>query len=512
MGDKFRKLREGFLEDLSSKTDNIEEVKKTIGIKPTKKEHQPIQKRPLIFALASLSVIIILLVTINLVNPTAINRNIPTYKGMTAHNEVITPNYKARKNLGGTIEEDIINEIGIVKIPGISCYAKRNESIIITIKLENPKEYEILSFTLNNKKYQISEFLEGSNSEQILVRYNVSDTSGIEEITINAIKYIDNESIKNARFDGNQTIKIGVAYENHPEVINFTTLKEANSVRFSFTVNDKDNLINNQTGLNAYLYDGNNIQKITKLKVGLNEIKYDNLSYGSTYSLIIVGIYDLLDGAGKRGNVLHKETIETNHGYTYDTVSTTTNTISLTLKKDPTFKGNLVKTELYKDGSLIETKLGNNLTINFSNLQSNTEYEIITTYEFNISSSNKETKAISTKVKTTSKEIPTLEISGILPIDNKIIGFLLIKDLENLLKIRSIDLYQNDVKVTSHDVLQQVQQNEDGTTTGEFRFTDIPSGEYKIVIVYEYDLNDGNGPQVIDENSINKNNIITINL
>ena len=34
MGDKFRKLREGFLEDLSSKTDNIEEVKKTIGIKP----------------------------------------------------------------------------------------------------------------------------------------------------------------------------------------------------------------------------------------------------------------------------------------------------------------------------------------------------------------------------------------------------------------------------------------------------------------------------------------------
>ena len=90
--------------------------------------------------------------------------------------------------------------------------------------------------------------------------------------------------------------------------------------------------------------------------------------------MIIVGIYDLLDGAGKRGNVLHKETIETNHGYTYDTVSTTTDNISLTLKKDPTFKGNLVKTELYKDGSLIETKLGNNLTINFSNLQSNTEY------------------------------------------------------------------------------------------------------------------------------------------
>ncbi len=203
---------------------------------------------------------------------------------------------------------------------------------------------------------------------------------------------------------------------------------------------------------------------------------------------------------------------ETNHGYTYDIVSTTTDNISLTLKKDPAFKGNLVKTELYKDGSLIETKLGNNLTINFSNLQSNTEYEIITTYEFNTSSSNKETKAISTKVKTASKEIPTLEISGILPIDNKIMGFLLIKDLENLLKIKSIDLYQNDVKVTSLDALQNVQQNEDGTTTGEFRFTEIPSGEYKIVIVYEYDLNDGNGPQVIDENSINKNNIITINL
>ncbi len=512
MGDKFRKLREGFLEDLSSKTDNIEEVKRTIGIKPTKKEHKPIQKRPLIFALASLSVIIILLVTVNLISPASINRDIPTYKEMTAHNEITNQNHKARKNLAGTIEEDIIDEIGIVKIPGISCYAKKNESIIITIKLENPKEYEILSFTLNNKKYQISEFLEGSNSEQILVRYNARSTSGIEEITINAIKYIDDEAIKNARFDGNQTIKIGVAYENHPEVINFNTLKESNSVRFSFTVTDEDNLINSQTGLNAYLYDGNNIQKITKLKIGLNEITYDNLNYGSTYYLIIVGIYDLLDGTGKRGNVLHKESFNTADGYTYDNISTTTDEITINLKKNANLKGNVVKVELYKDGSLITTKLGNNLTLSFTNLQSNTEYEIVSTYEFNISGTKKETRTIVTTIKTTSKEIPTLSISGILPIDNKIIGFLVINDVENLLKIKSIDLYQNDMKLASLNDLQNVKQNDDGTTTGEFRFTDIPSGEYKIVIVYEYDLNDGNGPQVIDENSINKDNIITINL
>ena len=54
---------------------------------------------------------------------------------------------------------------------GISLYANPKEEIVVTVQIDNPKSFEILSFTLNGRLYQSYEFLEGSNSTQILVKF-----------------------------------------------------------------------------------------------------------------------------------------------------------------------------------------------------------------------------------------------------------------------------------------------------------------------------------------------------
>ena len=43
---------------------------------------------------------------------------------------------------------------------------------------------------------KVSEFQEGSNSNQIIVKFETSNLSGIQTITIDAIKYVDDTTIK----------------------------------------------------------------------------------------------------------------------------------------------------------------------------------------------------------------------------------------------------------------------------------------------------------------------------
>ena len=99
---------------------------------------------------------------------------------------------------------------------GSTYHALKNEDIYIHVHLSNPDSFEILSFTLNGKKYSSNMFEPGSDLETLILKYNVGDVNGIQEYTIDAIKYIDGEKIKDVRMDGDRTVRVYVNDETKP--------------------------------------------------------------------------------------------------------------------------------------------------------------------------------------------------------------------------------------------------------------------------------------------------------
>ena len=63
-------------------------------------------------------------------------------------------------------------------------YAKPNEDVYITVHVENPDNFEILSFTLNDKVYSSYMFEAGSDMENLILKVNVGDVEGVVESSI----------------------------------------------------------------------------------------------------------------------------------------------------------------------------------------------------------------------------------------------------------------------------------------------------------------------------------------
>ena len=259
MSKKLKRFREEFLQDLSKQTDNFKtDIKQKLELhdlessKPVKKSFVQLHRKPIIWACSLIIFCLILAITIMVINNN--ENNIPVYKGMYA-NKIDSINRLPRRKQLSEFEDNLINEIGISTIDDITCYEKPNTDIIITIKLDNPKEYELVSLTLNNKKYQVSQFLEGSNANQIVIKYKTTNKSGIEEITLNTIKYIDDTTIKNknVKLQGKKTIRIGVTYQNEPTATLVRDQLDSNEYSVDFNIQDIDSVLDPIAGVYVYL-------------------------------------------------------------------------------------------------------------------------------------------------------------------------------------------------------------------------------------------------------------------
>ena len=89
-------------------------------------------------------------------------------------------------------------------------YAMKNEDIYIYVHISNPDGFEILSFTINGVKYSSYMFEDGSDLETLILKYNVGDVNGLQEYTIDAIKYVDGEKIKDVKMEGDRTVEVYV--------------------------------------------------------------------------------------------------------------------------------------------------------------------------------------------------------------------------------------------------------------------------------------------------------------
>lgn len=210
---------------------------------------------------------------------------------------------------------------GVVDHFGISAgkelyYAFPEEDIYITVKLENPSDYEILSFTLNGKKYSSYMFEPGSDMENLVLKVNVGDTKDLIAYTIDAIKYVDGENIKDVRMNGEKTVNVGVYNKNMPtSEISISSIADGKA-SFAVTVSDPEKIITNRDGkVYLALFDGQEI--IAKEEISVDEatsVSFDGLVGKVAYTAATVALVDAYDGEGVKPHIISEHAFLTETG------------------------------------------------------------------------------------------------------------------------------------------------------------------------------------------------------
>ena len=389
-------------------------------------------------------------------------------------------------------------------------YADKNQDIYITIKLSNPDSYEILSFTLNGKKYSNYMFEDGSDMENLVLKVNVGNVGGIVEYTIDAIKYVDGTDIKDVRMDGDKTVKAGVRASDQTYVTVTNEQKTMTSISFDAQVVDSYSLIEKSGGYaKAVLYDGETM--IAKdVTVGEKaSVVFDNLTPNTVYQYGVVALYDDLSGNGVQLNTLYKKAVYTDTIVLFKDVQVGKESISWNFEWNQSFANKQMNAiSLWQNGAKVQDIDVNATSVD--GLKSNNEYTLKATYK-NIQNQD---ETIEIVFVTYAKVVPSVTISNFSSTQNTIECDVAYTDVDNVGNVTEIALYNQDTKVKSVPFATHV--SFDGLESGK---------EYKVVVAYKYDLNDGKGEQtatygdkystlvdsiVVDSLSLLNNNVVKL--
>ena len=377
------------------------------------------------------------------------------------------------------IENEMESSLDIIGAGQEIYYATANEDVYINIHITNSDNYEILSFTLNGEKYSSYMFEKGSDMETLILKYNVGDNSGIQEYTIDAIKYIDGTEIKDVIMEGDKTVVAGIRRDDQVTATVSNLSIGFNDVALTVNVADEDNLIEYSQGcLKAVIYDGESIVATKDLVVGNNDVTFDNLGTMTLYQYAIVGYYDAFSGEGVALNTLFKEAFYTKAIVLFDNIEISQEDIQFsflwdndfqnkTLTSLTLFKGeeetNLLTTAIYADGLL-----------------SNTVYSLVAEYK-----NGEETESISLEFKTEAKATPVVEIANVTTTSTSVSFAINETDTDNLGEITKIELIHTNGTVVA-----------DSVDVREFTGL-LSNNNYTVKVSYTYDLNDGVGAQEI---------------
>lgn len=383
-------------------------------------------------------------------------------------------------NENENIEEEIKSTLEVIGSPDTIYYASVGEDIYINIHISNPDSFEIVSFTLNGKKYSNYMFEDGSDMENIILKYNVGEESGVIDYTIDAIKYIDGTEIKDVLINGDKTVRAGVCKDNQVSANVSGVDVGTNSISFNVNVKDNDKLVEFSDGeLCAVLYDGFEIIDRVELKVGENSVSFDGLETSRVYQYAIVGHYDNFSGEGFGMNLLYKDAFSTEAVVLFDAVSIYTDHIDFGLlwHEDATDR-NLKSLKLYRNNMLV-SELDTEAT-SVSDLLSGCTYLLVAEYI-----NRDATESISLEFTTYAKDMPVLNLlAG--EVTKTSISFSINEiDLEEVGEITKIELIHNGEVVSLIDVTS--------TEIGGL----LSGNEYTVRVTYSYNLNDDLGRQTL---------------
>lgn len=377
-----------------------------------------------------------------------------------------------------SIENKANSTLDVVGAAESIYYADKNQDIFITIRLSNPDSYEILSFTLNGKKYSNYMFENGSDMENLVLKVNVGDVGGIVEYTIDAIKYVDGTDIKDVRMDGDRTVKAGVRASDQTYVNVTNEKKTMTSISFDAQVVDLYSLIEKSGGYaKAVLYDGVNM--LTKdIKVGeKTNIVFDNLTPNTVYQYGVVAFYDNLSGNGAKLNTLYKKAVYTDTIVLFKDVQVGKESIEWGFVWNESFANKQMSAiSLWQNGAKVQDV--DTTATRLDGLKSNNKYTLKATYK-NLQNQD---ETIAIEFVTYAKAVPTVEIANVQSTQTAISFVLNLTDTDNVGAISKIELlHGDDEPIVASDLT-------------DCSFANLKSGNiYTIYVEFVYDLNDNKG-------------------
>ncbi|MFH2117318.1 MAG: hypothetical protein ABII85_04645 [Bacillota bacterium] len=421
---------------------------------------------------------------------------IPIYRGMTLSSESVVTNTNALSLLE-TVDDEFVDDVedafGIITSEEIEYYAAMNETLYLTITIYNPDSFEILSFTLNGKKYQSYQFEDGSDSEQLILTVDTGTIPGIIEFTIDAIKYIDGTAISDVRMDGEQTVKVGIEYSTIPFSTITNQIIGSSSIDLTAKITDYADLIAlSGNNLKIFLYDGLQIIEEKDILVGVNSVVFDQLQPNKEYQYIIAAAYDIVDGNGVQIVVLHEESFQTAALVGISNIISTSDSIAFSLEiNDENAVGSVENIKLFLGDVLID-EITEEEEMIFANLLSNNTYEIRLTYTYDLNDgAGIQTKEDSTLITTEEKQDPTISTSNVGSTPQTILFDLVIEDIDQVGQLTLIELYLDGLLVDSITNLSSL--------TGLQFINLLTNNTYEIKATYSYDLNDGTGVKILVE-------------
>ena len=367
-------------------------------------------------------------------------------------------------------------------------YAHKNQDIYINIHISNPDSFEILSFTLNGKKYSSYMFEEGSDMENLILKVNVGDVEGVIDYTIDAIKYVDGTDIKDVVMRGDRTVKVGVATSRQPTAAIHGETIGLNSVEFDVTLTDPLSLIEGSEGhVYAVLCNDGGVLARRELSTGESHVVFDGLETNTAYRYGVVAYYDALDGQGFASRSL------------CDRPFVTPGVVALSdVEIDQVgFRFGVVFSELFKSKSLTSMTLyhgdekvkdfdvsGDVTATVFSvgGLLSGNKYRIVMTYE-----KDGKTESIEYVLTTEAKAIPTVQLTEEDKTQSSFDFAVTVTDPDAVGAITKLELIHGENVQTVTDLSTR--------SFGEL----LSNNDYTVRVTYTYDLNDGVGTQTLTQ-------------
>ena len=307
-----------------------------------KKKSARLRKRIAITGSAAASLVLVFTILLTVVVP-LFSRDVPVYTGMSASGDFPTlggsatvsidsdaPHYLSNStNLGDVADklEGIADEAGAGELfdaakefvkdyitvtpPTVSeqtYYVEPQEFVYITVHINNPANYEILSFTLNGVKYSSYMFEKGSDMENLVLKVELNGV-GIHEFTIDAIKYVDGTLIRDVRMEGNRTITVAAVAKVHVPSIHGSLASVGESLTARLVLTDELGLIDRCNGtVLASLYEDGELIDVREIALGKNNLEY-TVERGKWYNLVVVGEYDAMRGDGPQTVLLWEKKI-----------------------------------------------------------------------------------------------------------------------------------------------------------------------------------------------------------
>ena len=168
------------------------------------------------------------------------------------------------------------------------------------------------------------------------------------------------------------------------------------------------------------------------------------------------------------------------------------------------------KIELFLNNELVST-LTSFDSLSFLELLSNTNYSLIVTYSYDLNDGNGAiTVELNNEFSTLENITPELTLTSMIAFGDSIFASFLVEDPDNLMNLVRFDLYKDNILIGTvfAEDIQLLETNEENVLKGDLVFDFDGSGDYLLVAVYSYDLNDGNGLIVIDSTDVNASNTL----